>query len=342
MEIKIDRKIHEDVRRDIFVKTPGSGRHRCLMGIYQIGKTELVKDWIKEWTEQRNKILSTLKAQLADTEYSTADESDAKTISKLKKMACEIDLEDLPEELKVFCVAVNFKELNLSALGAIFKEIQNKVFKPTDSKTKEYIATDNGEVYQIKTADNFLVTVADDEKKEALDHIAEVLTDKSPDITRKIKIFAQAITVLGFHLILVFDEFNNAANVQNTEDNVREESEDKEKLFQLLRELEPYSYDAEGKQAERKYNLTILLVARQEFGMITGKTEKYSKDNEIYKTARMTGFSKHQIEEFIGGLKKIKDFSEENEVYAEVAKAYNGTDKLEMQMLKRCGKHLKS
>jgi len=279
LEIKIDRKIHEDVRRDIFVKTPGTGRHRCLMGIYQIGKTELVKDWINDFKEARENI-----------------------VSKVKAESVERNLDSLPEELKVFCVPTTFKELSLSRLSEIFKEIQKKVLRPIDIKTKTFVSIDDANNYRIKTVDNILLTVEDEEKKKAMDSIIEVIADKNGDVIENIIKFMKAITVLGFHIILIFDEFNNGATSMDAKSEIMEGNlEEKEAIFNLFRALDPFHYDVEGKVDGRNFNLSILLVSRQEFGMVTGKSDKNSKDNEMYRYARMSGFTKSQIEEFING-----------------------------------------
>lgn len=342
MEIKIDRRIHEDVRRDIFVKTPGNGRHRCLMGIYQIGKTQLVKDWIQDWTAARKKNLQQFKAELL--EISLTSEISDESLYRIEKTDAETDLESMPEEVKVFCMLnTTFKELKVSELSKIYTSMIKAVFKPIDTvdiKNKTYIKKDEDGNYQIKTVDNFLVTIYDEEKKAALDCIAKVVADKEGNVIEKIKTFAKALTTLGFHLILVFDEFNNGATSSNAEIIMDEEiAKEKNEVIKLFRDLEPYYYDVEGKVAGRKYNLSILIVSRQEFGMITGNFEKDSKDNEIYRFSRMSGFTKSQIEEFISRLKEIKDFSDEMPVYAKVAEAYKGSDKLEKEMLQKCGKH---
>lgn len=341
LEIKIERKIHEDVRRDIFVETPGNGRHRCLMGIYQIGKTELVKDWIYDWTKSRKKNLQQFKAELL--EINLASETSDEKLYEVEKTLAKTDLESMPEEVKVFYMLnTTFKELKVSELSNIYTSMIKAVFKPIETveRTKIYIKKDEDGNYQIKTVDNLLITVCDEEKKAALDCIAKVVADKNGDVIENIKKFAKALTTLGFHLILVFDEFNNGATSSKAEMLMDEEVvKEKNEVVKLFRDLEPYYYDVEGKVSGRKYNLSILIVSRQEFGMITGNYEKDSRDNEIYLFARMSGFNKEQIKEFIGRLKEIKDFSDEELVYEKVAEAYKGSNNLERQMLQKCGKH---
>ena len=249
----------------------------------------------------------------------------------------------MPEELKVFYMQnTTFKELKVSELSTIYTSMIKAVFKPIDTVDKTTIYVKKGEDgnYQIKTVDNLLVTVCDEEKKAALECIANVIADKDGNVIEKIKTFAKALTTLGFHLILIFDEFNNGATSSKAEILMDEKAiKEKNDVVELFRDLEPYYYDVEGKRAGRKYNLSILIVSRQEFGMITGNFEKDSKDNEIYRFARMSGFNKEQIKEFISCLKKIKDYSDEELVYEKVAQAYKGSDKLEKAMLQKCGKH---
>ena len=285
LDIKIDRKIHEDVKRDIFVKTPGNGRHRCLMGIYQIGKTQLVKDWISDWTESKKKHLHQFKAKLL--EISVTSQTSDESLYEIEKTDAKTDLETMPEELKVFYMQnTTFKELKVSELSTIYTSMIKAVFKPIDTVDKTTIYVKKGEDgnYQIKTVDNLLVTVCDEEKKAALECIANVIADKDGNVIEKIKTFAKALTTLGFHLILIFDEFNNGATSSKAEILMDEKAiKEKNDVVELFRDLEPYYYDVEGKRAGRKYNLSILIVSRQEFGMITGNFEKDSKDNEIYR-----------------------------------------------------------
>ena len=51
IEIKIERKLTPNVKENIFVTKPGTGRNHCLMGIHQVGKSTLVSDWGADWEE---------------------------------------------------------------------------------------------------------------------------------------------------------------------------------------------------------------------------------------------------------------------------------------------------
>lgn len=334
-EIKIERNLFPDVKENIFVAKPGTGRNHCLMGIHLVGKSTLVSDWAIQWSKKRKKNIN---------DFLTSAKS--KTPSIFFQKEKNYKLQDLPEMAKIFYFEDQIFEISFSKIGKVLTEIKNTVLVCQSEKPPFYYEKKK-ENYIIKTGDGFCVCITDKEQKRAVEDIERVYTylDSSEDVfskehcgktTDEIKKLFRAFTILGFHIILIFDEFNNSKTMKRTGRHRQivnsPEPEGKEEFLNLLRELYPFAIEGGAMTKKRQYNVSVLIVSRQEMGMITGDEE----DNDLYAPCCLDGFSNGELEEYISQLKN--KMRKDGILPYPVVSAAFGEKNLNQMMLHYCGR----
>lgn len=345
IDIKIERNLMSDLKNDIFVTEPGMGRHHCLMGIHQVGKTTLVSDWASQWNLKRKQCIE---------EFIEKHGDGAKVLWLKREKIYE--MEELPGMAKVFFFEDQIYKLDFWKIKKVLKEIQENVLVREENKNPSCYTKKKND-YLIRTKDGFCVKFSKSAQKQALETIEgiygyfskvceENLGVEQKEYATKVKELFRAFTVLGFHFVLVFDEFNNSETMKklnvhgrrnrHMDDTKKEENveidEGKESFLQFVRELYPYVMEGGVTTGQRLYNLSILIVSRQEMGMITGEED----DNIIFKPWCLDGFSNSELEEFIKRLKSKK--RNEATPYEAVSEII-GEKELNAKMIHFCGRH---
>lgn len=372
----------DELKREIFVTEPGAGGNRCLMGIHQIGKTTLVNDWRTQWSKERIASVNAFKTDISMPKIHEEIESlkqagnwaEAWSIESALNQNKEkekyisqyvaetpVSIAELPEMAKIFYFGKIAMQIGFwTLLKELLNDIMNKesgVLIPVRHESKEIVVKKNDE-YLIRTGDGFLVSISNEDEKKALDTILDIYSyfeqignfdseiasnEIFKEVSEGVITLFKAFSVLGFHLILVFDEFNNSQSNRHGSDfgkrsrrreksAVVEKESYKEAFFQLLRSLAACDNE--------KRNLSVLLISRQEFGMITGR----SSDDELFKPANLDGFSNKELMEFISRL-STKENEEKNNIPYSVLKEYWGdrASEEECQFKKKlihfCGRH---
>ena len=335
IEIKIERKLTPNVKENIFVTKPGTGRNHCLMGIHQVGKSTLVSDWGADWEETRKACIGEF----------LEEKENKPTLSFFRKEKI-YELHEVPEMAKIFYFEDRIFHLGFEKIGKVLTDIQNGVLE-CQSGRKPCCYEKKKNDYLIRTKDGFSIKVTKAEQKKALEEIENVYTYFSlgesifvkehwEETTENIKKLFRAYTTLGFHFILIFDEFNNSETIKklsrHRERQSRVEPESKDALLDLLRDLYPFKIEGGAVTGQRQYNLSVLVVSRQEMGMITGDEE----DNILFTPWCLDGFSNSELEEYIEKLQRkirngISPYS--------VVKDRLGEKHLKRTMLYCCGRH---
>ena len=335
IEIKIERNLAPDVKKNIFVTKPGTGRNHCLMGIHLVGKSTLVSDWAIQWENDR-------KACIQETLNSAAGKTTYNFFQKEKIY----ELRELPELAKIFYFEDQVFHLGFDKLNKILTDIKNGVLVCQSDKSPYYYEKKRKD-YIIRTKDGFAIKITESEHKKAVEEIESVysyFSSKEPvfskenwmKTTEKIEKLFRAFTILGFHIILIFDEFNKGETGKQIsrrgENKSKSDQESKEAYLNLLRKLYPYEIEAGAVTNRRWYNLSMLIVSRQEMGMITGEKD----DDFLFSPWCLDGFSNSQLEEYIERLKRkekngISPYAVINEVL--------GEKKAKKTMIHCCGRH---